>query len=859
MASDKALPFDPYHKWLAIPTTQRPPTHYQLLGVAPGESDVEVIEEAAIRQTTHVRAYQVGPNAESCARLLNEIAKARQVLVDPRKRKEYDQNLAASELPKKAAKPIVPAKPAVAAAPAFAHLDDESNRTPASQKSLKAKSGKNGKRSAREVESNGPSRNLILGVAVAGGALVVGLGALVAVLVSSPAPQVVANNDLVPKPPVVLKPIGKPQVKPIDPPINLTEPQPKVGEPSKVLEQPDIRKPSPSDTPPVPEVAMPKPPALPPVPKVTRIDAPTEAKIKEVEATVHASFKADYVKRSAADRIALAEKLLQLAREPKEDAAARYVLFCEARDLAVAAGNWSIAEEAFEQIQGEYKVDLLPQREAALRNLLKSELNKEALVEATDAALQGMRDAIVADQLPLANSLLGIASTAAAKSLSVPNIGIVKKAEAEVKAIAGEADAARQGREQLKRMPADPAANFVVGRYDALRRREWQSALPVLAKGGDDDLAALARKDSAGASDGAARQKIGDEWWALAEKEKESAWIRSSFEDRAAHWYRLAAPKVSGLELAVVTERLKTIEENSSPFRIATSIPEAKVLKGHTEAVKALVLMPDGKRLYSGSMDSTMKCWDLKLAKKLSSFSAGQPIYELAFSPDGRNLAIGFKDTMNIVDVDNPTTMRRTHRAWPGTAWLADNHVFCLYTAGWATSYIGPGGVFSKHNMKAAGWVYSQMQKALITYGEESWLCRIPTGRMGVRKRIPLGESTVAAFSPSGQAAAIATTDKKVQIIDVETQNVMVTLEGSSSMVRSLAYSPNGDRLITGGEEGSVRIWNVASGKQLNHFDTGSKGVTSILVTPDNKQIITGGSDGVIRIWSMPRDKAAKN
>src|SRR2546426_5151340 len=89
--------FDPYHKWLGIPQDQRPPTHYQLLGIAPGESDLEVIEEAAIRQTTHVRAYQTGPHAADCTRLLNEIAQARTTLTNPSKRKEYDAKLGAQQ------------------------------------------------------------------------------------------------------------------------------------------------------------------------------------------------------------------------------------------------------------------------------------------------------------------------------------------------------------------------------------------------------------------------------------------------------------------------------------------------------------------------------------------------------------------------------------------------------------------------------------------------------------------------------------------------------------------------------------------------------------------------------------------
>jgi hypothetical protein len=85
--------FDPYHKWLGIPPGRRPPTHYQLLGITPEEKDRDVIEEAAIRQTSHLRTYQAGPHAADCAKLLNEIAQAQLVLLDPVRRKEYDAEL----------------------------------------------------------------------------------------------------------------------------------------------------------------------------------------------------------------------------------------------------------------------------------------------------------------------------------------------------------------------------------------------------------------------------------------------------------------------------------------------------------------------------------------------------------------------------------------------------------------------------------------------------------------------------------------------------------------------------------------------------------------------------------------------
>jgi WD40 repeat protein len=91
--------FDPYHKWLGIAKKFRPPTHYHLLGIDPDETDLEVIEEAALQRTAHLRSYQVGPHAGLCTRLLNEIAAARVTLLNPTKRAAYDATHAPKAVP----------------------------------------------------------------------------------------------------------------------------------------------------------------------------------------------------------------------------------------------------------------------------------------------------------------------------------------------------------------------------------------------------------------------------------------------------------------------------------------------------------------------------------------------------------------------------------------------------------------------------------------------------------------------------------------------------------------------------------------------------------------------------------------
>ena len=70
-------PFDPYHRWLGIPSAEQPADHYRLLGLARFEDDIEVIRDAAERQMGHVRRYAGGDHADDAKRILNELGGAK--------------------------------------------------------------------------------------------------------------------------------------------------------------------------------------------------------------------------------------------------------------------------------------------------------------------------------------------------------------------------------------------------------------------------------------------------------------------------------------------------------------------------------------------------------------------------------------------------------------------------------------------------------------------------------------------------------------------------------------------------------------------------------------------------------------
>jgi hypothetical protein len=85
--------FDPYLNWLGIAPHEQPPSLYRLLGIVLFESNPEVIEQAADRQSLRVGAYQSGPQGEMCQQLLSEIAMARFRLLDPQQKAAYDSQL----------------------------------------------------------------------------------------------------------------------------------------------------------------------------------------------------------------------------------------------------------------------------------------------------------------------------------------------------------------------------------------------------------------------------------------------------------------------------------------------------------------------------------------------------------------------------------------------------------------------------------------------------------------------------------------------------------------------------------------------------------------------------------------------
>lgn len=286
----------------------------------------------------------------------------------------------------------------------------------------------------------------------------------------------------------------------------------------------------------------------------SRLPVPSPADQKESEKLIREIFKDEYSKKGAADRQAFTRKLLTQARESKEEPVTRYVLLREARSMAADLGDSETALAAAAEIGKDYAVDGLTLRLATISTLAQGAKTPADLRAFSTLLLKLADEAVDADNLEVAEKSASAALQLASKS---KDVSLVTRAQAGVKQM-GELkvlrEKVRKAIEDLAKDPADPAANSVLGHYTGLIRGKWEEALPLLAKGTNETLKALAESDLAAPADSAAQSKVGDGWWALSEKESGTA--RLNARRRAAHWYEKAHAGAVGLTKTKLEKRM---------------------------------------------------------------------------------------------------------------------------------------------------------------------------------------------------------------------------------------------------------------------------------------------------------------
>ena len=114
------------------------------------------------------------------------------------------------------------------------------------------------------------------------------------------------------------------------------------------------------------------------------------------------------------------------------------------------------------------------------------------------------------------------------------------------------------------------------------------------------------------------------------------------------------------------------------------------------------------------------------------------------------------------------------------------------------------------------------------------------------------------AFSPNGGTLASGDDSGTIRFWDVDTGELLKTVETEADTIDSVVYSPDGKMLVSTGNNGDhgIRFWDVATG-ELRNTITVESGAYAVVYSPDGSTFASGGL-GEISVWDAATGERLK-
>lgn len=245
-------------------------------------------------------------------------------------------------------------------------------------------------------------------------------------------------------------------------------------------------------------------------------------------------------------------------------------------------------------------------------------------------------------------------------------------------------------------------------------------------------------------------------------------------------------------------------------------------LEGHREAVWAVAVSPDGKRLASASMDGSIRLWDSTTGDVHLSIEAhALGVTSIAFAPDGRTVVSGGLDqSVRLWDSSTGKPKRRLQH--PG-------RVF--------TVAFGPLG---QHIVSAGDdriirlWELATGEEVMTYEGHEGWVNGVTV-------------------TPDGRRLLSCSEDGTVRLWDILSGELIRCYRGHEGAVKSIALFKGGRLFASAGEDHVIRAWGADGPNELWRLEKHTDWVRAVAFAPTSLVLLSGGDDERLLIWDWPQ------
>lgn len=296
-----------------------------------------------------------------------------------------------------------------------------------------------------------------------------------------------------------------------------------------------------------------------------------------------------------------------------------------------------------------------------------------------------------------------------------------------------------------------------------------------------------------------------------------------------------------------------------------------RTLQGHSGFISTVAFSPDGKFLASSASDGTVQMWDLLSGARRDGFSfattpnpaTGKPLWTtgLAFSPDGKTLAVGMEDgSIALADAATgsiPRTLRghtsivvsRALQFSPDGTTLASGS-FDGTVRLWDIATGTQQAVLQGHGLRVLAVAFSPDGTHLAStsdQGGQLLLWDVATGRVERSLRVGQGVVTGLHFSPDGTILGSVGYNGATHMHLLQ-QKQFRTLIGSPLALNSLVFLDN-RHVASIADDGTVALLDLSAGNG-NVLQGAEGNAVNLAASADGTLLAAGSDTGAIMRWN---------